>query len=64
MPIRKPWHLATALLGTPLYGPSTTTVESPTVRVLNAVDHRHNQTAMHKHDLNRVMIYLTPAIST
>jgi quercetin dioxygenase-like cupin family protein len=53
------WYLATALLASPLFAQSTTTVENATVRVLNAVDHPRQKTALHKHDFNRVMIYLT-----
>jgi quercetin dioxygenase-like cupin family protein len=34
-------------------------VDNPTVRVLSALDRPHQKTAMHKHDYNRVMIYLT-----
>jgi uncharacterized RmlC-like cupin family protein len=35
-------------------------VDNDRVRILNAVDRPHNKGALHKHDVNRVMIYLTP----
>jgi quercetin dioxygenase-like cupin family protein len=38
---------------------STTIIENSSIRVLNAMDHPHAKTALHKHDYNRVMIYLT-----
>jgi quercetin dioxygenase-like cupin family protein len=38
---------------------STTVHENPTVRVLDALDRPHQKTALHKHDFNRVMIYIT-----
>src|SRR5437588_7174271 len=64
MPIRKPWFFATALLASGvsasgLYGQSVTVVDNATVRILNAVDRPHQKGALHKHDSNRVMIYLT-----
>src|SRR3981189_291260 len=59
MPIRKSWFFATAVLVSGLYAQSTTTLENATVNVMTAVDHPHQKTALHKHDFNRVMIYLT-----
>src|SRR5690242_4013397 len=38
---------------------SSAVVDNAVVRVLNAVDHPRQKTALHKHDFNRVMIYLT-----
>jgi quercetin dioxygenase-like cupin family protein len=38
---------------------STTVLENKAVRVLDALDRPHQKTALHKHDFNRVMIYLT-----
>lgn len=35
-------------------------VDNDRVRILTAVDRPHNKGALHKHDVNRVMIYLTP----
>jgi uncharacterized RmlC-like cupin family protein len=35
-------------------------VDNDRVRILTAVDRPHNKGALHKHDFNRVMIYLTP----
>jgi len=51
---------AFALCATGLYAQTKTVVENATVRVLDAVDRPHQKTALHKHDFNRVMIYLTP----
>jgi quercetin dioxygenase-like cupin family protein len=34
-------------------------IENDSVRVLNVVDEPHHPSALHKHELNRVMIYLT-----
>jgi quercetin dioxygenase-like cupin family protein len=50
---------AFALLAAGLYAQTKTVVENATVRVLDAVDRPHQKTALHKHDFNRVMIYLT-----
>ena len=36
-------------------------VDNPRVRILNAMDPPHRNTALHKHDVNRVMIYLDNA---
>ena len=54
-------RLALAVLGTAfsLAGQSTTVLENPTVRVIDALDRPHQKTALHKHEFNRVMIYLT-----
>src|SRR5215468_10687447 len=38
---------------------STTVLENASVRVIHALDRPHQKTALHKHDANRVMIYLT-----
>ena len=35
-------------------------IDNDRVRILTAVDRPHNTGALHKHDVNRVMIYLTP----
>jgi quercetin dioxygenase-like cupin family protein len=35
-------------------------IDNLSVRVLDVVDQPHNPSAKHKHDLNRVMIYLSP----
>ena len=50
------WILALSAL--PLAAQTTTVVENATVRILNAVDKPHAPTPLHKHDFNRVMIYL------
>src|SRR5260370_11737203 len=42
-----------------LLAQSTTVLENPTIRVLDALDRPHQKTALHKHDFNRVMIYIT-----
>jgi quercetin dioxygenase-like cupin family protein len=42
-----------------LHAQSATVLENASVRILDAVDHPHQKTALHKHDFNRVMIYLT-----
>jgi quercetin dioxygenase-like cupin family protein len=49
---------ALLLLPAALCAQSTAVVDNPTVRILNAVDLPHKPTALHKHDFNRVMIYL------
>jgi quercetin dioxygenase-like cupin family protein len=52
--------LRAALLLVPvsLLAQSTTVVDNPTVRILKAVDLPHQPTPLHKHDYNRVMVYL------
>jgi hypothetical protein len=35
-------------------------IDNDAVRVLNVVDQPHTPSALHRHELNRVMIYLTP----
>ena len=40
------------------FAATETAVENETVRVLKAVDEPHTKGAMHKHDFNRVMVYL------
>jgi quercetin dioxygenase-like cupin family protein len=42
-----------------VFGQSTNVLENPTVRVLDALGRPHQKTALHKHDFNRVMIYIT-----
>jgi oxalate decarboxylase/phosphoglucose isomerase-like protein (cupin superfamily) len=44
-----------------LLGQTTVAVDNPRVRILNALERPHSPTALHKHDLNRVMIYLDNA---
>src|ERR1041385_8364034 len=46
------------LIALPLAAQTATVVDNSTVRILNAVDKPHVPTALHKHDFNRVMIYL------
>ncbi len=46
------------VIALPLAAQTATVVDNPTVRILNAVDKPHVPTALHKHDFNRVMIYL------
>src|SRR5215831_6216465 len=50
------WTLA--LIALPLAAQTTTVVENATVRILKAVDKPHAATPLHKHDFNRVMVYL------
>jgi len=47
------------LLASRLLAQSTTVLENASVRVLEAFDRPHQKTALHKHDVNRVMIYVT-----
>ena len=55
-PLLYPAFLALA----PLLGAqSVAVVENASVLVLEALDHPHQKTALHKHEFNRVMIYLT-----
>ena len=51
--------LCAALIAAPLAAQSTTVLENPLIRVIDALDVPHRKTALHKHDLNRVMIYIT-----
>ncbi|HJZ99134.1 MAG TPA: hypothetical protein VKE70_21640 [Candidatus Solibacter sp.] len=46
------------LVALPLAAQTTTAVENSTVRILNAIDRPHQPTPLHKHDYNRVMVYL------
>ncbi|HTP33253.1 MAG TPA: hypothetical protein VMJ75_13835 [Candidatus Acidoferrales bacterium] len=46
------------LLPAALWAQSTTVVDNPTVRIISAIDRPHAPTPLHKHDSNRVMIYL------
>jgi len=50
------WTLA--LIALSLAGQTPAVVDNSTVRILNAVDKPHAPTPLHKHDFNRVMIYL------
>lgn len=51
--------LCLPLLAYALHGQSAVTVDNATVRILTAIDRPHQKTALHKHESNRVMIYLT-----
>lgn len=51
--------LTLLLFAAPICAQSTTILENEKVRILNALDRPHQKTALHKHDSNRVMIYLT-----
>jgi quercetin dioxygenase-like cupin family protein len=51
--------LLLTLIAAPLAAQSTTVLENPLIRVIDALDIPHRKTAMHKHDFNRVMIYVT-----
>jgi len=53
--------LLTALLPLGLAAQSATIVDNARVRILSASDAPHRRTELHKHDLNRVMIYLDTA---
>jgi quercetin dioxygenase-like cupin family protein len=53
------WVLTLALWAPGLRAQSSTIIENPTIKVISAVDRPHQKTALHKHDYNRVMIYLT-----
>jgi quercetin dioxygenase-like cupin family protein len=48
-----------ALAVTPLFAESVTVLENAHIRVIHAIDRPHQKTALHKHDFNRVMIYIT-----
>jgi hypothetical protein len=54
------WLACLALIAAPLTAQSNTVLENPFIRVIDAVDVPHRKTALHKHDFNRVMIYITP----
>jgi uncharacterized RmlC-like cupin family protein len=53
--------LLLALLPLGLIAQTTVAVDNTRVRILNALDRPHQPTALHKHDFNRVMIYLDNA---
>ena len=53
--------LLLALLPLALAAQTTVNVDNPRVRILTAIDHPHQPTPLHKHDFNRVMIYLDNA---
>ena len=42
-----------------VFAQSTTVLENPLIKVIDALDVPHRKTALHKHDFNRVMIYIT-----
>ncbi len=50
-----------ALLPIALLAQTTVAVDNPRVRILNARDLPHQPTPLHKHEFNRVMIYLDNA---
>ena len=50
-----------ALLPLALLAQTPVAVDNPRVRILTANDQPHQRTALHKHDFNRVMIYLDSA---
>jgi len=50
-----------ALLPIALVAQTKTIEDNPRVRILSALDKPHTPTALHKHDFNRVMIYLDAA---
>jgi quercetin dioxygenase-like cupin family protein len=47
-----------ALLPLALAAQTKVSIDNPRVRILTAVDRPHQPTALHKHEFNRVMIYL------
>jgi uncharacterized RmlC-like cupin family protein len=49
---------ALLLLPAALYAQTKPVVDNSAVRILNAVDKPHVPTPLHKHDFNRVMVYL------
>jgi uncharacterized RmlC-like cupin family protein len=53
--------LPLALLPLALVAQTTVAVDNPRVRILTALDRPHQPTPLHKHDFNRVMIYLDTA---
>jgi quercetin dioxygenase-like cupin family protein len=53
------WVLMVALWAPRLQAQSTTIIENATIKVISAVDRPHQKTALHKHECNRVMIYMT-----
>lgn len=53
--------LLITLLPLGLLAQSTNLVENPRVRIISALDKSHQPTALHKHDFNRVMVYLDNA---
>jgi uncharacterized RmlC-like cupin family protein len=56
LPIMRSLLLALLPLG--LVAQSNAVVDNARVRILSAMDPPHRKTALHKHDVNRVMIYL------
>src|SRR5215475_3669657 len=59
MPLRNRWWIAGVFSISGLFAQTGKIVENEHVRVLSAVDKPHQKSALHKHDPNRVMIYLT-----
>jgi uncharacterized RmlC-like cupin family protein len=53
--------LVLGLLPIGLSAQTTVAVDNPRVRILSAMELPHQRTALHKHDFNRVMIYLDTA---
>ena len=53
--------LLLALLPLALAAQTTVNVDNPRVRILTVIDHPHQPTLLHKHDFNRVMVYLDNA---
>jgi len=51
-------YLILALTAAALYAQSNVLLDNASVRVVNAIDRPHQKGALHKHDRNRVMIYL------
>lgn len=53
--------LLLALLPALLLAQSKTVEDNPRIKIISALDKPHTPTALHKHDFNRVMIYLDAA---
>jgi hypothetical protein len=52
------FRAALLLVPVALWAQSTTVVDNPIIKIINAVDRPHTPTPLHKHDFDRVMIYL------
>jgi uncharacterized RmlC-like cupin family protein len=52
-------YLTIPMLACGLLAQTGPVLENACVRVVNALDRPHQKTALHKHDSNRVMVYLT-----
>jgi uncharacterized RmlC-like cupin family protein len=61
MPLSATRVMLLVLLSACLAAQSTVVVDNPLVRIISAMDRPHQRTALHKHDVNRVMIYLDTA---